>query len=443
MVLASRLVWRLARVGAWVYYRVERVGPTPPAGPLLLIANHPNGLLDPVLIVTTSQRTPRFLAKSTLFTMPIVGWLVRGSGAIPVYRRQDAGVDVSKNREMFAAVEHALGTGDCVCLFPEGTTHSSGKLEPLKPGAARIVIGAEGRGIRVAIAPIGLNLDRKAVMRSTATVSYGRPFFADEVDRGDGDRVDALTNLMADRLRDVMLEASPLGEDELVRRIDRIYSAAHQLSQGPDAKLLRRRAIAEGLRLLRARDAARFDEIVDEVGRYDRRLERFGLLEQSVGENVSRTTAARFAAREAAALIVLGPVIVLGALVFTIPYLAVDRAVRALGTHLEEEATYKVIGGLGIHAAWTAVVAGAVATLTGAAWGWLALGALPVLALATLFAWERERSVVATVRSYLAWQTLSTRAARALIGQRIGLAKLMDETYAWLHAPRDGPALGA
>ena len=191
MTLASRLVWRLARLAAWVFYRVERVGPGPPDGPLLLIANHPNGLLDPVLIVTTSQRTPRFLAKSTLFTMPVVGWLVRGAGAIPVYRRQDAGVDVSKNREMFAAVEHALGAGACVCLFPEGTTHSSGRLEPLKSGAARIVVGAESRGIRVAIVPVGLNLDRKAVMRSTATVSYGRPFFADEVAAEQGDRVDA------------------------------------------------------------------------------------------------------------------------------------------------------------------------------------------------------------------------------------------------------------
>ena len=242
---------------------------------------------------------------------------------------------------------------------------------------------------------------------------------------------------MADRLRDVMLEASPLGEHELVRRIDRIYSAAHRLPQGADAKLLRRRAIAEGMRLLRARDPGRFDEIVDEVGRYDRRLKRFGLLEQSVGDSVSRSTAVRFAIRESGALIVLAPVIALGALVFTIPYLAVDGAVRALGAHLEEQATYKVIGGLAIHALWTILVSGIVAWFAGAGWGWLALATLPVLALATLFAWERERSVVATVRSYLAWQTLSTRAARALIGQRVGLARLMDETYAWLHDLRD------
>lgn len=432
--LVSRVVWGLARFAAWIFYRVERVGPLPPAGPLLIIANHPNGLLDPVLVVTTSARTPRFLAKSPLFTMPFVGWFVRGSGAIPVYRRQDAGVDVAKNREMFAAVDEALDAGDCVCLFPEGTTHSSGHLEPLKTGAARIVMAAEARGVRVAIVPVGLNLDRKAEMRSTATVSYGRPFFADDVanDTG-GDRVDALTSLMSDRLRGVMVEASPVGEHELVRRIDRIYSAFHRLAPDADAKLARRQAVADGLRALRERDPRRFDEIVDEVGRYDRRLRRFGLLEQTVGQDVPRATAVRFAVREAVVFVALMPFVVAGAAAFVVPYRAIDLAVHALGAHLEEEATYKVIGGLVVHTAWMVAVAVLLGWRFGPGWGWLALAALPGVAVATLLAWERERAVLATVRSYLAWQTLSPRAARALIGQRAGLARLMDETYAWLH----------
>lgn len=433
MRLAARVVWGLARFAAWIFYRIDRVGPRPPAGPLLIVANHPNGLLDPVLIVATSERTPRFLAKSPLFTMPFVGWLVRGAGAIPVYRKQDAGADTAKNREMFAAVERALDEGDGVCLFPEGTTHSTGRLEPLKSGAARIVVGAEARGTRVAIVPVGLNLDRKAVLRSTTTVSYGRPFFADEVPANDGDRVAALTTLMAERLRDVMIEASPVGEHELVRRIDRVYSAAHQLPQSADATLARRQAIAEGLVILRARDPERFDEIIDEIGRYDRRLRRFGLLEQTVGETVSTATAVGFAIRETLAGLALAPLLVVGGLVFAPPYQAIDVAVHRLGAHLEEQATYKVIGGLIIYSLWMALAATVVGWWAGAGWGWLTLVGLPAVALGTLFAWERERSVVSTVRSYLAWQTLSPRAARALIGQRAGLARLMDETYSWLH----------
>ena len=100
MRLVSRVVWGLARFAAWIFYRIERVGPRPPAGPLLIIANHPNGLLDPVLVVTTSERTPRFLAKSPLFTMPFVGWFVFlpaigamsvGAGAMALVRRRSPG----------------------------------------------------------------------------------------------------------------------------------------------------------------------------------------------------------------------------------------------------------------------------------------------------------------------------------------------------------------
>lgn len=72
------------------FYRFEVKGPAPPrTGPLLLLANHPNSLVDPALVTAAARRPVRFLAKAPLFTHPLVGWLVRGSGAIPVYRRSD------------------------------------------------------------------------------------------------------------------------------------------------------------------------------------------------------------------------------------------------------------------------------------------------------------------------------------------------------------------
>ena len=63
----SRVLWKLVSVAVRVFYRVERVGPPLPDGALLLVANHPNTLLDPSLVQTTAGRPIRFLAKSTLF----------------------------------------------------------------------------------------------------------------------------------------------------------------------------------------------------------------------------------------------------------------------------------------------------------------------------------------------------------------------------------------
>src|SRR5687768_8276660 len=147
---------------------------------MLFVANHANALLDPAIIWTTAGRDVRFLAKSTLFDGPFRPFLA-GAGAIPVYRRKDQGVDTSRNAEMFSAVDAALREGDAVCIFPEGVSHSRGRLLELRTGAARIVLAAETSGTRVALVAVGLNFDRKTRFRSRVTVAYGPAFYASDL----------------------------------------------------------------------------------------------------------------------------------------------------------------------------------------------------------------------------------------------------------------------
>src|SRR4029453_5517310 len=117
----------LARAVCWIFYRVDREGSVPAGGPLLILPNHPNALLDPAVIWATAGRDVRFLAKSTLFAGAFAP-ILRMARAIPVYRRLDQGVDPARNTETFAAVDDALRDGCAVCLFPEGISHSTGRL---------------------------------------------------------------------------------------------------------------------------------------------------------------------------------------------------------------------------------------------------------------------------------------------------------------------------
>jgi 1-acyl-sn-glycerol-3-phosphate acyltransferase len=437
-------VWRVARLATWIFYRVDRVGDPLPAGPLLLVANHPNGLLDPPLIVATSGRQARFLAKSTLFSMPLVGWFVRGAGAIPVYRRSDAGVDPSRNSEMFAAVERALDEGDAVCLFPEGTTHSRGRLDPLKTGAARIALGAAARGIPLRIVAAGINPDEKAVLRSNVTVAFGRPFSCDHLvplfTRAPRAAVDALTAEIAAHIGRLVVEAEPIVEGELVTKIDRIYRAARKLDDDPEARLARRQLIAEQLLPALRRDRPDLhDQLVETVRRYDHRLARFGLTEGMVGGEVDARTVRRFAVRESVSLALLLPLLIAGSAAFAVPYFLIKGlSTRVLRISLEEQATYKVFGAVLFYPAWIALVASAVGHYEGVAWGWLTAAALPPLAVGTLFAVEREESVLDTVRSYFAWQRMSPSAARALLAQRHAIAETMDRLRTELTAPPAG-----
>ena len=125
--MGTAVIRWLARAICWIFYRVDREGAVPADGPVLILPNHPNALLDPAVIWATAGRDVCFLAKSTLFDGAFAP-VLRMARAIPVYRRLDQGVDPSRNSETFAAVDAALAGGSAVCIFPEGVSHSTGRL---------------------------------------------------------------------------------------------------------------------------------------------------------------------------------------------------------------------------------------------------------------------------------------------------------------------------
>ena len=196
----------IARGAAYTYYRIRYGGePVPRAGPVLLVANHPNSLLDPMLVVAAARRPVRFLAKAPLFVDSRVGWLVKATGAIPIFRRADDPTQMDRNEEMFRAVHAELAGGAAVGIFPEGLSHSEPALAPLRTGAARIAIGACAiTGRPFPIVPVGLVFRQKDIFRSAALVLGGPPVPWDDLaprGAGDEDAVRRLTARVAEALQ--------------------------------------------------------------------------------------------------------------------------------------------------------------------------------------------------------------------------------------------------
>ena len=321
---AGTAVWLLVRLAIRIFYRVQRIGATLPDGPVLLVANHPNSLLDRALAQATAGRPIRFLAKSTLFQGHFLSPLMRRSGAIPVHRRIDPGVDMSRNKEMFAAVEAVLAQGAVVCLFPEGISHSTGRLEQLRTGAARIALSRAANGVRVAIVPIGLNFDRLAVFRSRVTVAFGQPFGCDDLASAYQDNSQAavrtLTMRIGEHLRRLMIETDPRDDLRMVDRIYRLYSAARGVSRAETDRRRRRRIIAAGIERLRVNDPKQYRSIQDKVREYDTSRARFGLRERDLDPRTVNRTAVRFTVREGLLGALLWPLALLSVLLFALPY---------------------------------------------------------------------------------------------------------------------------
>ena len=110
----------------------------PATGGVILCFNHVSYLDPPVVahFVYDLPRIPRFLAKESLFRLPLIGRVVRGAGQIPVHRGT-AGAS-----ESLREARHALERGDAVIIYPEGTVTRDRGLWPMtgKTGAARLAL---------------------------------------------------------------------------------------------------------------------------------------------------------------------------------------------------------------------------------------------------------------------------------------------------------------
>jgi 1-acyl-sn-glycerol-3-phosphate acyltransferase len=224
LTLALRVFFRRIEVKGLKH--VSRTGAT------IFVLNHPNGLVDPVFLLCYAPRRVSFLAKAPIFKMPVIGWLARTLEAIPVYRRQDEGSDVSRNLETFARARALLKGGGTLAICPEGVSHSDTKLRPLKTGAARIALGvlAEDAQLELKIIPAGLYYTAKTAFRSAALLRFGEPITVERVAfDADGEppaeAVRALSARIEGALRDVTLNAEHEQALAISKRAERIFSA--------------------------------------------------------------------------------------------------------------------------------------------------------------------------------------------------------------------------
>lgn len=432
---ANRAVRWLARTACWLFYRIDCIGSVPADGAALLMPNHPNSLLDPAIVWATAGRDVRFLAKSTLFGTALRP-ILAGAGAIPVYRKSDQGADTARNSETFAAVSAALAAGDAVCIFPEGISHSTGRLEPLRTGAARMALAAEHEGTLVQLVPIGLNFDRKTMFRSRVTVVFGAPFSGRDLlpsdDDSDPAAVRALTERIARHMRRLLVEADPKADAALVERVDRLYAAARGRPTDAAERLARRRAIATGMEQLRRADPDRYEAILLKLRRYDDRLRRFGLRDRHLDWNVTTEDAVRFALREAEYGIVLLPLCALGLVTFFIPYHVTGFLAQKLARDRDIVATAQVFTGAVVYALWLGALGAAVWHYAGSTAALTMLLLLPIVAVVSLFAIERESAVIDAVRAWWLLRRAHSESRERLRRRRSELADILDEVYRWL-----------
>jgi 1-acyl-sn-glycerol-3-phosphate acyltransferase len=160
-----RLARWWARIILWsalIRVRVEGAERVPADGPVVFMANHESWLDIPVLLAAIPGQV-RFLAKSSLFSIPFLGWAMRSMGFIPVDRENRRTAIKS-----FEAAAARIRSGRSVLVFPEETRTSDGSLLPFQRGGFLIALKAA-----LPIVPVGLDGARRCMPKFTYLVRPG------------------------------------------------------------------------------------------------------------------------------------------------------------------------------------------------------------------------------------------------------------------------------
>lgn len=387
------------------YYRVTVAGARLPAdGPVLIVANHNNSLVDPALVAALAGRKVRFMAKSPLFTHPLIGWLIKGVGSVPVYRQQDDPTKMSQNLDSFRDVHAVLAKGDVVGIFPEGISHSMSRLAPLKTGAARIALGAaQQRGEDFPIVAMGLVFRDRDTFRSEAHVIIGESFRWNDLlgEATNRSAVRELTERIEQAMRRVSVNLERWEDEPVVRTAEAVWRAEFGADTSPAAEVERLRITTEALQALREGGAGEWREVALALKAHGRALHRFGLTADTLREDVTLGAAIRWTLGKLPLLPLL-PISLLGGVFFWIPK-RITVAAAAYTARLEGDdtvVTHRVLVGGVAFPLWIALTS----IVVGVAFGWMAglLCALlqPLWAFAALAVGERRQAMWTAVRRY-------------------------------------------
>ncbi|MGA4668234.1 lysophospholipid acyltransferase family protein [Propionibacteriaceae bacterium Y1923] len=187
----------------------------PRTGGVVVVSNHMS-YMDALILgeyMIWSGRWPRFLGKAELWSMPVIGWLARQCGQIPVYRKS------ARAGEALVTASAALEAGSAVTIFPEGTETRDPDYWPMSAhtGAARLALQGDWPLIPIAqwgaqeIMPNGRPTWPRLIPRKHCSVVCGDPVDLSDLrvhlgTKREAEAVRAATDRVMDSLTDLLAQ---------------------------------------------------------------------------------------------------------------------------------------------------------------------------------------------------------------------------------------------
>ncbi len=409
----------------------------PADGPLVMIANHHNGMIDPFLLIAASDRPVTFVAKAALFRVPVLGWILKALHCMPAYRGEERDYSKDKNQALFEAAAALLAEGRALGIFPEGKSHLDPKLHDFKHGASRIAFDAQAKGAPVRVAFVGIHFERTRGFRGKALVQFGPTVGLDAHRERYSQDPRAATAALSEELHGRLSEMILTAESrELVRLADLVerMGVLDEGEPGLKAGFERKKALLEGYATVRERAPEDVAQLEEDLRHYRRFLDALGVRDDQVAHDYRFGHVLAYALRNTLLLAFGLPLVIVGLACNLAPYL-IALGCAKLGRSLDVRTSIGfLVAAVAFPLTWAALGFGGWMLARG--WGLAAALAAAPLSGAVALRWmdQWHRVIQST---WGLWTAIALPAARAKLRRmRARIIARVEKLIAlWRSAP--------
>ncbi|TYZ59658.1 hypothetical protein PybrP1_005451 [[Pythium] brassicae (nom. inval.)] len=446
---AYTMLTRFISIVLHTYFRkIELYGLNnlPREGPVILCPNHPNMLVDPLIVITECAKHGRnsyVWVKGAMFANPVGAFVLDKLGCVPVYRPpkgsgslEDQDSTLSKdeinaaNLRMFERTWQTLAAGELMLLFPEGTSYTAPKMLSLRTGVVRVAAGfVQHHNQPIPIVPVGLTYFNKEHFRSQVMLEFGAPLVitpddvqSEPFQRDDHAEVKRLTQLLERKMHAITLNAREVGTLRVARVMRRLFlNTSGLIAANQEVRLTQHIVTLLEREDLAVDKKARVDAVRDKVKQYQDALERLRIKDQDLLLPVQKHSVLQLFLERAVYLLVLLPLATPGLLI-NFPYYFIGHKLNSLAGYVESKSMFKIFAAAVLVPVHWLLMIFATWHWLGASYAYVLAVGLPVLLYSYIRVLEESRSFVENVYFLVSIATHADKVA-ALRQTRAALAQ--------------------
>jgi len=356
-----RIIKIIVRISLSVFFKkiiVTGNEHIPDRGPVIIVANHPNTLMDPLIIASITKQRVGFVANAGIFTNRILISIFRFFHVIPIYRKKDvADGEKPDNREAFVKCHEYLEQGNTLLIFPEGSSYYELKLRDIKTGTDRIALSFEklkNFDRHLKILPVALDYSDSIQFRSMVSVTIMPPMsihaYKEEYLREEVEGVNHLTDDIRKELAKNVPHTSGKEQEDFLIKAHKFYTAYYEpgadLYENPKRSLELRKQLSDALHFVQTANINLYIDTQTKVTTFFNVLKSEGLTTGFFTDRFNRRNKALVYFGYAVEFIFLLPLYLFGLLTNYLPYILPSKIFESMKIDIEYKTSVEMASGL-------------------------------------------------------------------------------------------------